>query len=363
MEKLKWQVMSLFDDYSVEDIKNDILSDITEFDTREGSFANTLISPTSYKIWELLQSLNAVIPIAFVDETSGIYIDKRANEFGIERKKGTKAQATMKFTGKIGTVIEKNNIFLTEDGYEYILTESVNIGDNGTCEGKVTAAEAGEIYNTDINTIINQYKTINGLVSVTNTTAAVGGTNDETDKSLVNRLYEYWQLPATSGNVYHYKQWAKEVDGVGDAKIFPLWNGNGTVKVVIASSEMLSCGEEIVNNCRAHIEELRPIGATVTVESVLEKSINISCSCTLNGSVSIDDIKLNIEKKVKEYFKNISFNESTLLYNRIGYIVMDTQGVSDFSNLTINDVTENILIADNEVPVLGALVVNVNGSN
>ena len=62
--------MSLFESYSVEDIKNDILSKITEMDTREGSFANTLISPVSYKIWEMLQSLNAVVTIAFVDETS-----------------------------------------------------------------------------------------------------------------------------------------------------------------------------------------------------------------------------------------------------------------------------------------------------
>lgn len=353
----------MFESYSVEDIKNDILSKITEMDTREGSFANTLISPVSYKIWEMLQSLNAVIPIAFVDETSGEYIDKRAGEFGLKRKKGTKAKANMTFTGKASAVINAGNVFLTDDGYEYILENNVTIASNGKGEGVVVAMEAGEVYNTPINTITNLYKTLPGLTAVTNSTAAIGGTNDETDESFVNRLYEYWQIPATSGNAFHYKQWAKEVDGVGDAKIFPLWNGNGTVKVIIASSEMLSCGEEIVKNCKAHIEELRPIGATVTVESVLEKSINISCSCTLNGSVSIDDIKLNIEKKVKEYFKNISFNESTLLYNRIGYIVMDTQGVSDFSNLTINDVTENILIADNEVPVLGELVVNVNGSN
>ena len=28
-------------------------------------------------------------------------------------------------------------------------------------------------------------------------------------------------MPATSGNVYHYMQWAREVAGVGDSKIFP----------------------------------------------------------------------------------------------------------------------------------------------
>ena len=198
-----------------------------------------------------------------------------------------------------------------------------------------------------------QYKSINGLTDVTNSTAAIGGTDKESDKSLVERLYEFWRQPATSGNVYHYKRWAKEVKGVGEAKIFPLWNGNGTVKVVIASSEIKQCSDEIVKNCAEYIETVRPIGADVTVESAVEKPINISAVLQLSGSRSISEIKADIEKRTEEYLKEIAFKASTLLYNKIGYIILDTEGVIDYISLKINGGSTNIAIKDNELVVRG----------
>lgn len=347
----------MFDDITVESIKNDILNDISAWDTREGSFCNTLISPTAYRIWETLQSLNAVIPIAFVDETSGIYIDKRAAEYGIYRKEGTKASAEMTFWGKAGTTIKSGSVFLTDDGKEYILDNDVVINDT-SITATVTALDIGEIYNTPENTINSLYSAINGLERFTNTTAAIGGTNQESDESLVNRLYEYWRMPASSGNVYHYKIWAKEVDGVGEAKVFPLWNGNGTVKIIICSSQMLSCSEDIVSQCKVHIENLRPIGADVTVESAQEKEINIDVNITTDNTRSIEDIKSEIEKKVTEYFKSIAFKTTTVLYNQIGYLILDTAGVIDFSNLTLNGESSNISIGENEIAVKGAFIVN-----
>lgn len=60
--------------------------------------------------------------------------------------------------------------------------------------------------------------------------------DQETDDELRARYYIKIQTPATSGNAYHYRLWSKEVSGVGDAKVYPLWNGNGTVKVLIIDS-------------------------------------------------------------------------------------------------------------------------------
>lgn len=348
----------MFENITVESIKNDILKEVTDIDVREGSFANNLISPVSYKIWELMQSLNACIPIAFVDETSGKYIDMRAGEYGIKRKQGTKATAKVVFTGKNGTIVNAGSIFVTEDGYEYILDTAVTIGEEGTAEGSVTAAKSGEIYNTEVNTITGMYKTISGLTGVTNTTKAEGGTDDESDESLVKRLYEYWQRPATSGNIYHYIMWAKEVDGVGEAKVFPLWNGNGTVKVVICSGEMRSCNEEIVLACREHIEEMRPIGATVTVESAVEKEINIEANIETDGSRKTEEIQKDIEASINEYLKSIAFTDKKVLYNQIGYIILSTDGVVDFTTLLVNGSNTNTEIAENELAIKGTVVIN-----
>ena len=54
-----------------------------------------------------------------------------------------------------------------------------------------------------------------------------------------------------------------------------------------------------------------------------------------------------------EYLKEIAFKASTLLYNKIGYIILDTEGVIDYISLKINGDSTNIAIKDNELVVRG----------
>ena len=41
----------MYENITPESIEENILRKITEFDTREGSFARTLISPAAYEVW------------------------------------------------------------------------------------------------------------------------------------------------------------------------------------------------------------------------------------------------------------------------------------------------------------------------
>lgn len=349
----------MYEDLTVEKIKEDIISRLsTDIDTREGSFMNDMISAVAYEIWKVYQSLDAVIPIAFVDETSGEYIDKRCAEYGIKRKTGTKAKVTLKLTGTDGTVVPKGKVFLTADGLQFEIDEDVTIK-NGTATVKATAIEVGKEYNVEAGTITRQLVSLSGLLSVTNDEPATGGTDQESDAALVQRLYDFLQNPATSGNVAHYRQWALEVDGVGAAKVFPLWNGPGTVKVLIVGNDHGPVDETVVQNCAAHIEEKRPIGATVTVESAEGLPVNVSATVIIDSTTTVERVKEEFEAALDTYLKSIAFEKYTLVYNRIAYMLLDIPGVVDYTLLTVNGGTENITIADNQVPVLGTLTLEV----
>jgi len=347
----------MYEDLTVESIKSDIIGRLsTDIDTREGSFTNDMISAVAYEIWKAYQSLNAIIPIAFVDETSGEYIDKRCAEYGIKRKTGTKAKVTLTLTGTDGTTVPAGKVFLTPDGLQFKTDETVTIT-NGTATVSATAVEIGKEYNVAAGTITKQLVNISGLTAVTNDEAATGGTDAETDAALVKRLYEYLQKPATSGNVAHYRQWALEVDGVGTAKVFPLWNGPGTVKVLIVGSNNEPVDSTIIANCAAHIEKNRPIGATVTVESAEGLPINVAATVIIDSTTTVERVKTSFEAVLKEYLKSIAFDKYTLVYNRIAYMLLDIDGVTDYTFLTINGGTSNITIADNQVPVIGTVEV------
>jgi uncharacterized phage protein gp47/JayE len=349
----------MYEELTVEKIKSDILSKLTsDIDTREGSFFNDMISAVAYEIWKSYQSLDAIVPIAFVDETSGEYIDKRCSEYGITRKPGTKAIANMSFVGINGTVIPKGKVFLTDAGLEFLTDASVTII-NGEASVTATAEEIGEGYNVAAGTILRQYVSLNGLTSVTNNIAATGGSDPETDAALVARLYNHLQKPATSGNAYQYRKWALEVPGVGDAKIFPLWNGPGTVKVVIVDNDKLPVTNSLTQQTSDYIEEHRPIGATVTVVSGTAKTISISATLVLASGYSLQVVTNSFSNSMKEYFKSIAFSTSYISYAKIGTILLGTDGIIDYSGFKINNGLNNIALGDEEIPVLGSVNVGV----
>ncbi len=350
----------MYENLTVEDIKKDIINSIsTDISTNEGTFLNNVISAVSYKIWQLYQSLDAIVPIAYVDETSGDYIDKRCNEFGITRKAGTKATVTLNFTGIDRSVIPKGKVFLTSDGYEFETNADVTIS-SGIASVTATAIDVGSIYNVNINSITLQLVNLYGLNTVTNSQAASGGTDAETDEELVKRFYAYLQSYATSGNSTQYKQWALEVNGVSNAKVIPLWNGAGTVKILIVGANNSPVDASVIQDCKDYIETQRPIGATVTIESAQGLNINVSATIVINTDItSISVVKSAFESAIGAYLKSISFVNYTVVYNRIASILLNIDGVIDFTSLTINGVSTNITLSDNQVPLIGTVEVGV----
>ncbi|AFM02385.1 putative phage Mu protein gp47-like protein [Desulfitobacterium dehalogenans ATCC 51507] len=346
----------MFETITPESIKENILNELEQVDVREGSYTNNLVSPTALAIWKLYDSLNALIPMVYVDETSGVYIDKKAANYGITRKSGTKASAVLHFTGVDGKVVPKGAVFLTGDGLEFVIESAVTLT-AGAASTTAIAAEAGEAYNVLSGSITQQIVSISGLTGVTNE-AAVGGTDPESDKSLVERLYAYLRKPATSGNVYHYEQWALAVDGVGGVKVAPLWNGPGTVKVLIVNPAKAPVDQEVVTRCADHIDQNRPIGATVTVESASALTINVEATITIESTTTKSAVKEAFANSLNAYLQSIAFEKYELIYNRLAFMLLDIEGVIDYADLTVNGGTSNITIAANEVPVAGMVVIS-----
>lgn len=339
-----------------ESIKAEILAELSLVDIREGSYTNDMVSAVALEIWKYYDGMRALLPMIYVDETSGEYIDKKAGYYGIVRKSGTKAFATMHFTGTNGTIIPKGTVFLTADGLEYETAESVTIA-AGIASVTVNATEVGESYNVAAGTITQQIVSTSGLTSINND-AAIGGTDPESDASLVERLYIYLRKPATSGNIYHYEQWALEVDGVGGVKVVPLWDGAGTVKVLIVGPDKAPVDNAVVTQCTEHIELYRPIGATVTIISAEGLAINVEAEITIESTTTTVAVQAAFESSLAAYLQSIAFDKYEIVYNRIAFMLLDIEGVIDYTSLTVNGGTINITIEDDQVPVVGTAVIS-----
>jgi len=152
--------------------------------------------------------------------------------------------------------------------------------------------------------------------------------------------------------------WALESPGVGAAKVYPLWNGNGTVKVMVVGDDMQPVDDTIVTACAEYIESVRPIGATVTVISATAKEIAVAAKVVTDTSTTAFEVQEAFRNVLEEYIREIAFDAYVFSYNKVGYLLMSIPGVVDFSSLKINGDTSNVTINTDEVPVLGEVTVS-----
>lgn len=327
---------------------NNLSNDI---DKREGSVAYDMLAPKANELAMAYMELDNVLRFGFAGTTYGSFLDLKASEIGITRLTALKAKGQITFTGTNGTVIPQGSVVYNDEGTRFLTDAQATIS-GGTATVTITAEVGGNKGNVPANSIKNNQ--VNG-VTCNNAQPTTGGTDTETDTQLLKRYYVKIQTPATSGNVYHYKQWSLEVVGVGDAKVIPIWNGAGTVKVIIIGEDKKPVNAAKVTEVKNYIENVRPVGVTVTVESAAGLTINVSAKLTLHATAQLAGVTPIINQKIVDYLKKAAFVDSDVKYSRIGTILLDTEGVLDYSNLTVNGGTSNIVLAANQVPVLGTV--------
>lgn len=99
-----------------------------------------------------------------------------------------------------------------------------------------------------------------------------------------------------------------------------------------------------------------PVGARVTVEPATAVLINVSATLTIAAGYNADSVKAAVRDNIAAYIKSLAFtSDNDVRYVRIGQAILDTPGVQDYSNLTVNGGTANVAIGEQEVAVLGTV--------
>lgn len=334
-----------------DEIMADMLLNVSnELDKREGSVIYTALAPCAKELAEMYIDLETCLNLAFAGTSQGIFLDMRVNEMGIERLPATNSIRKGEFRDGDNNLINiEIGSRLGIDNLNYVIIEKISDG-----IFKLQCETAGSAGNNPIGEML-PITYIQGLAKAIISDVLVAGTDEETDENLLERYQLKVREPTTSGNAYNYKKWALEISGVGDAKIFPLWNGNGTVKVVIIDGNKQPVIQDTIDRVKTHIEEMRPIGATVTVVSGISKPINVSASLILQDGYTIADVSIVLESNIRQYFKETAFKTNFISYAKIGLIILSVPGILDYQNLLLNNDTTNISIVADEVPNIGTI--------
>ncbi len=345
----------MYENMTYETIKADMLAEITLTDKREGSFVNDMLSTAALEGEKVYVQLEHIRAVAFLQNCVGEDADAKAEEEGLIRKEGTKTKGEVTFTGNEGTSIPAGTICGTANGLYFVTLETGVIGADGTAIVSVEAEDIGDLYNVLAGQINALPVAIYGITAVTNTENFIGGAERETDEALIERILLKKRTPTTSGNVYHYIEWTMEVNGVGNVRVFPLDNGNGTVSVMPITSSGRAPDQDILDAVYANIEEKRPIGATVSVYAPTEILIETEAVIEISASTTMAAVTEAYRKKLEAYIKGNVFLLQLVDYYRCLSLFYEIDGVASVKSFLLNGAEESIVIGRKEIQVTGAI--------
>lgn len=313
----------------------------------EGSFEYDMLSTNSIEFAKIEVELEQAYKASFAESSWGEYLTMRAAEFGVDRKEATNATGTVTLTGR-GECIEGSR-FTTTEGTVFIATKTVRI--NGTGEVPVKAQYEGSVGNVEAGAIRNIPMNIPGITAVTNTEATQGGYDEETDEELLERYFIVVRTPATSGNKWHYYNWAMSIEGVGACRVIPLAYGNGTVRVVIIDSNHQTASEELRQTVFDYIESVRPIGATVYVET--PDPLPVTITADIKGNLDVEKLIEDVNAFLASKYLSLEY----ISYAQIVNLIMDQKGVEDCDNVLLNG-EQKILVGLDKLPAIEEVVTN-----
>lgn len=335
-----------------------MLSNISdEYDKSTGNYIYDVTKPAAIEFSEQQKKIAKVLDKLDVEKLTGDELTRFVYQrTGQSRKPATKATTTVIISGTAGTPVKVDELVGTETSLLYTVIEEAKLNESGFAHVRVQCNEFGQIGNVPANTIKNFPVSIVGLVNVYNPEPVVDGYDAETDNDLRQRYYDKLQRPGKAGNKYHYREWALEVTGTGDAKVFPRYNGPLTMKVVVIDANKLPAPIELVEDVRVHIEKEMPFGVEdLLVMPAVALFLNLSVAFTLLPGYTEEIVKTNIKKNITKYLKEIAFKASFVSYAKIGALIIDSDGVMDYQDLLINGSTANIVIPDDAVAIMGGV--------
>lgn len=336
-----------------------------DVDKRPGAILYDATAPVAPELEALWLELDAVHDKGFAIKTDGTmssydeWLTRRCAELGVYRKPSEKAKGTVTIYGHENTEIPVGTEVST-DGDEPVYFEITENGVilNGTVTLAAKAVEGGKSGNVGAGEIKLTQGNITGITGVTNDLPFEGGIDEESDDALLERYLDRVRKPITSGNRHHYRKWALDVVGISDARVYEVWDGPGTVKVVLLDDRKRAPSQELIDKVATYIEKERPACAEVTVVGVAEIPINLAAKITLVNDHTIEEAREEVTKALTDYLGKLALVDSVVRFTRVAGVTGGAASVLDYADLTVNGTEENITIGTDSIAVLGTVTLS-----
>lgn len=350
------------DEMTFDYIMNRMLESVPDtVDKREGSIIYDALSPAAAELAKAYMELDVVMDETFVDTASLQYLMLRCKERGVAIQGETAAVIEGVFTPS--SVELTAGLRFNCDEVNYTITEKISAG-----HYKLEAETLGTVGNKYTGLLL-PIQTVNGLDTASIAAVLIPAEDGDTTDTLREKYYASIDGEAFGGNVADYREKVNAITGVGGVKVYPVWNGGGTVKLTIIASDYTAPSSELISKVQTAIDPeqnhgegmgLAPIGHTVTVTGAKYADIAITANVTFASGWNWENGKSQLVSAANAYLDELckAWADSETTVVRISQIethLLTADCVVDVDGTTVNGDTKNIELAADEIPRLSTI--------
>lgn len=377
--------LDTFSEKTYENLMSETLDRVSQaYDKRDGSMIYNAIAALCFEIAMLYGALGFTFDATYIDTSPREYLIKRASDRSITPHPAKKAIYYADIE-RADPVSEGTRFSCEDMNFVVIPFSDGALRKEVTLAGEETSTKnrqlvecetAGIIGNSYSGTLIPiDYIDGLGKAELCGSDLYQDGVDEEDTEDFRARVKEEMRTIAFGGNIADYKRKVLELDGVGQVKVHPIWNGAGTVKIVITSEnpaspeptvDKVSEVQNIIDPSSGTGEGLAPIGHIVTVAGVTTKQVSVAMTVTLKGNSTAGQVETVAAPIIEEYFESLvkKWGDSdavTILPSVISYKLLydpDCSAlISSVDSITITvgstaaNAWANVTLGADEVPV------------
>ena len=341
-------------------------SGLSDLDKRQGSVIYDALAPLCLELSEAYIKMDIMENENNVLTATGDNLDNVAYNYGLARGEATQAQRIGSFkkyqTDSNGEyVLDSNGRKILID-MEIPYNSRFTVPDNpnlvydyqGEIDGdKILVCESAGSGGNDYLGMVLPLTPIQDLAKAEITGTLVYGENAETDEEFRKRIRDYITNIAFGGNIQDYISKVLAMDGVGSVKVYPAWDGGGSVLVSVVSSDFTPMTNEALARIKNALDPdddtgqgygLAPIGHFVTVTTATEVTLDVSLVADIVGDADASAVNKQIKNVIVNYINDVRHEfgqDSTLSVYRSRIIQKVLEEVTTVTNINLSDVLLN----------------------
>lgn len=302
-----------------------------------------------YADWALTQS--------FPQSAAGKYLDYHGQLRGITRKSGHKAGGILRF--KIDSAraeplcVPAGTVCTTAGLVRFVTTEDALIRAGALYADAAAEAEiVGTAGNVPAERITNMTRAPVGVTGVTNPAAFAGGSGEEDDESLRERILDSFIRLPNGANAAFYELRALSHPGVEAVRVIPRHQGIGTVGVVVSSAGGVP-EQALLQEIQDDLDSVREIAVDVTVMAPEPERVDLAVRILPKPGKSFDSAQAAVRTALTAWFDGGLLGKP-VYRTRLGKVILDT-GVAETYAITAP--TKDLPGNARRLPQLGTLTI------